>query len=1233
MTIIKLGEAVTITPDAIQSQESVMSNPAILERFEKIAADLKVIAPRAKDFLYFSAIMMHAAESVLLNDDGTIKKDANGEEINAHWEKKGDSWKWVCSDPNMQPYKNSNNDIFPEEELLKAYKKWIGRPLCLDHKSSSVDMVRGVIVDTYYDYPKKRIIALCALDKVNYPDLARKVSTGYATSVSMGTAVGRAICSECGKVARTENDFCPHMRQKSCYGEINCDLNPIELSIVVSGADGKAKIRHIVAAAHSIAQYVDSKEELISKLADMNELVDPEAVAEIKKDLERACEKLEALEQKAETVEEAEEGEEMSQEKQEADDVCEAPIETKEEKDASTDVELGKFASVVNGIHTSLNKLQNDVDSLLSQNQNEGKMTEKKAYFQGGGGVNEPTPGAPKYPKEDYQGTRDNEDKQMVGQMDTGPVDGMAPGPDSAGESEVERKKRLQRLAEEEERAMRRQAAVEKAKEALKTRKAYFQGGGEGNEPTPGKPTYPKEDYQTTRDKEDKQMVGEAPFPDVGDVEGLYGDDEARKKMLLRAKLTAKFIKAAKSDGTEDPANSRWQVYADDKLILSSTVQEITDGKVEAFYDFVATEKYGRKILDVLRSEGFEKADAMLKSAQLTPPPAPPAPATAEEPVAPEELGAAPEALEPEGEPVPDEGGTGDPKEELPGLLNELENNVSDVREAVEALLEEGEELDEFGGIAEEVEAEGEGPGEGALPPVGAMVKMHKKLGKSLVVGMKKVGADMAEHIEELRLAEHIYKNEKKLDEKDASSVNTLVKDACDDAKSTIADCYKLMEAFVKYARGAEMLTKKSKQTKEQLKKKAEDACEECGDDKCECATADAADAADAADTADAADVDVADADVVLEEDVITPSPEFLKEIEKEVDAELEAPVNAPGSAEFYGALEEDEAAPAEPVESTTAYPLGGIDVGPTPERPAKLEYKPKEVYPMVGKGFGADDDDNAATAATLGPDGSLKVEGPTPDDLAKMTGASEKFDLTTKEGRVAYREELSKMAQQGLTFSNVLDEAHPGGGVTTQLDVAPTGELGKVETLEEAHDKVMDVATAPPRVRKMAEEIQQMVTAGKIDPEKDFDGLVAHGLDAEAVSYWKQYYGEGDAECSQFASELTKEHESQKLAEKQESYKVKIARAYELAHDMVDRGMLVRTAVNEQVKELMSFNDEAFNSMKRWVSTQTPMKKQASIPQVGMMGTGDSITLPEPEAAASDLQTELNKIWAGRKV
>src|SRR5208282_1345116 len=86
----------------------------------------------------------------------------------------------------------------------------------------------------------------------------------------MGTAVGRAICSDCARVARTENDFCSHMKNKSCYGEINVDLNPIELSIVMNGADQKATIKQVLAAANTLNAYVENKAKELNKLSDLN---------------------------------------------------------------------------------------------------------------------------------------------------------------------------------------------------------------------------------------------------------------------------------------------------------------------------------------------------------------------------------------------------------------------------------------------------------------------------------------------------------------------------------------------------------------------------------------------------------------------------------------------------------------------------------------------------------------------------------------------------------------------------------------------------------------------------------------------------------------------------------------------------------------------------------------------------------------------------------------------------
>src|SRR5271157_5426871 len=266
MPIIKLGEAHEIRLENTAAWAGQVS-PEVLENFRKFAANLKRIAPKAEDFLYFSAVMMHAAEASALNDDGTPKLTLKGEVVQVGWDKSGNTWKWTSNDPNIKPYKNSNGDIFPEEELTKAYKKWKHKPLCVDHKSSSVDHVRGFIVDTHYDPNLKRVIALCALDKAGFPQLARQISTGVSNCVSMGTAVGRAICYDCGRVARTEADFCNHMKNKTCYGEINVDLNPIELSIVVNGADPRANIKHIIAAANTMNTYLENRAKQLEKLA------------------------------------------------------------------------------------------------------------------------------------------------------------------------------------------------------------------------------------------------------------------------------------------------------------------------------------------------------------------------------------------------------------------------------------------------------------------------------------------------------------------------------------------------------------------------------------------------------------------------------------------------------------------------------------------------------------------------------------------------------------------------------------------------------------------------------------------------------------------------------------------------------------------------------------------------------------------------------------------------------
>lgn len=1237
--IIKRGQAVTITQNDIKSTELVLSeaDPEILERFSKVASELKSIAPKAKDFLYFTAVMMHAAEASLIDDAGNIKTASDGSPIIAEWVKndKG-SWKWKCSDVNLKPYKNSNCDIFPEEELVTAHKNWIGKPLCLDHKSSSVDAIRGVVVDTFYDKKLKRVIALCALDKKNYPDLARKVSTGYATSVSMGTAVSQAICYDCGNVAKVESEFCDHMRNKNCYGEINVGLNPIELSIVVNGADPKAKIRHIVASADSIAKYVEMKEnDLLNKKS-----LSSEEITGLKSEIERLQEELIKLEAAVKDADPNDSNDldaaygqpgqgSLSMEGPEGTyPESKKDLSTPPPRYASKEEAQNKVAQLHEKIDGFINKLAYKLtDEDLS-------MTNKKAYFQGAGGVNEPAPKQVKYPAEDNETLRDQVDKQMVGQMDTGPVDGMHPGYDSFGEAEVARKKRLQRLAEEQERRqLRRQAALEKAKETLSKRKeAYFQGGGDVNEPTPGKPKYPKEDYGKTRDKEDKQMVGQPPFPAVGAVDGLHPspssasekDELKRKQMLSRASLSARFIKAANIDGSENKANSYWQVFANKKEILRASVSELTNGRTEAFYDEIATKAFGKKILATIKSEGFDKAAAVFKGlskgAQVAAPAGPggmpgqppdAAGAPGELPAA-EEMPMDEPPMDPAadlGAPGEDVGAEGDLLDQAGEKIREMDNLVQELSEAFESLKRQEMPKDEK---PEEMEMPPEEEGKMTAAASVSLTSMAKTLNGALRKGIKQAISELKDHSEELKLVSHVYHTKGAVNKNNGALVNSVTKEALEDADKTIASTYKLMSAFVKFARGSEALVKKAKDSKVSKKTKVSKAQDyDVGSvDELEALLAD-----------DMGDLDMTD----------TNDNRNLMTDEERAKALQSRPVyrkpvfdkNRP----YDGSLPATEFTPGGPDDpANKARPGSG---GPGKTNVPKwlrddVERRPEHYGQAVD-----DDDSNDVEAVYDEAEKQWKADVP-------ELGATAGLDLTTKEGRAQMR---TKIAQKGLQFSDMLQKAHPKGGTTTQLDTKPSLKDGAhVEDLEETHSAMMDVATAPPKVRKHAAEIQRLVIAGAIDPKNDFPGLIAEGLDPAAVKYWKAMWGEAkDPASTQFATELVKEHVAKKAEQEMTAYRVKVARSYDLAHQMAQAGLCGSTheSISEQADSIMKWDDEAFNSMKRMAERQGALKKSASIPQVGvqdsLMGV-QNVILPAPTATQNDLKAQLDQAFSGKK-
>lgn len=1145
--LIKLGESVFIRPEDIRPVERLANDIDWIEtRMYKFAQELKVIAPKAKDFLYFTCVMMHAAEAACINDDGTPKKTSHGEDVLATWEKVGDGVKWICNEKSIMPYRNNNRDIFPEAELKVAYKNWVGRPLCLDHQSQSVDKIRGVIVDTVYDDRRKRVIALCALDAKNYGDLADKVKTGVANNVSMGTAVGRAVCSDCHRVARTEKDFCQHMKNKSCYGEVNLDLSPIELSLVVSGADPKAKVKHIIAS--DIAKAAG----LLSDYLQVKKGLSRQDLVSIQQDLQSLMGKIESMAQDIDDENETSEavGPTRSHWAMEESVVQPSTQVNVPEAIPSYASELQK---AILGAHTKLASLQ---ENLLRLSNEEPTMTTKKnAYFQG---TEEPKPGQVQYPIDPLNDKARLMDKNLHGPApfpNTGDEDKMFPGDEKV-------KKELQRLADENERAMFREAALKKAKEQLESR-GYFQGT---EEPKPGKVQYPIDPLEGKDRKLDKQMVGAPPFPEVGDPEGLYDDDLKEKEKLLRASLKARFEKVALPDGRVNKSASRWVVLANDKPILRASVDQITKGNADSLYDAVATERFGKSLLNRIQSEGFEAtAAALLKSGQAAPAAPPPPPAV--EPMG----GGEPPALE--APPVGGEGGnTAQIVDDLTSLCDELGSKLSDLKTKVSgAVAEDGE------AIGADVEPAGDADfGEG--PKTAAQLQsMRKRVNGMLQDGVEETITALAKHIREIEVAKRVYKEVyASMSEEQRDYLNELTIAAVKDAKSMLVDASKLMEAVVKYAYGTAELEKRA----------AVATAGKSQEDKL-------LDFIFASDESDAADAERPD---LTNECMDAADAKDGKKDKKDDDEEDEDEEDD----------EEDDEKDEDTDDAKATGELPCADEGAAADGGGTFESWLANV-----QGKGASDEADAKLSLKA-PDGTIQQLG----EVTVTAGGT--LELSTKEGRAQAR---IKLAEKGLLgFNELSADAHPGGSRTAvdaaNLDVTPKTPGAEFHVPKDIQEAMLELANMPPRVRKQAEAIQALVAEGRLKAQ-DVDGLLAHGVDADAVKYWKELFGQGDAASKGFATDLTKEHANAKKAEEMEAYRGRLKRSYELAHQMVVKGMISEAQVDSQVNDILKWNDAGFESFKNILARQPSMSKQASIPVVGLL-TSEEVMLPEKIAQQS---------------
>jgi hypothetical protein len=1029
----------------------------------------------------------------------------------------------------------------------------------------------------------------------------------------MGTAVGRSICYNCGNVAKVESDYCNCVRNRTAYGEINIDLSPIELSLVVTGADPRAKLRNVIA---SLNKYSEEKEERINELKkagcvtpDELDRLDKEIV-ELKATVKFLLKSTAADESKLRQLSDALDSapsEVREKIQSEMENVLptratgtesEAPTYQIPEGSNSrfesdrTQLQITAINDKLDAMVIALRDLSASVqidklnmeDSEMSDNLKERAAARraqiKSAYLQGGGGVNDPQT----YPVDPMNDSlRTKGDKQMEGEnMATGST-GMYPGDEQL-------KKMLSR-AELEERKLRRHAngavkttadgkqifinekgegselhAEDERKEkgkkdldleamidAYLMKSAYMQGGGGVNDPQ----TYPVDPMNNNlRTKGDKQMEGQN--METGSI-GMYPGDEQAKKLLLRAdqKLRAKFVMAYKNDEKTvvDKANSRWEIYAGADKVLEARGSEIYEDQLNQNWDFLASKRYGREVLRAVRNDGLDKVAAMLKGAEPVDAlaPVPPVPGVPGAPVEPEVA----EKKDDAGEIVV----------QIEDQLKEVENKLVDLKdvmgdaEATElpSAVEAANDSDD-----QEVDDEAKADDANCLAVMDQSADELAMLAESLESRIK-VGKNSSDVV--------------------TAELIGLSKDAIAESK----EICKAASVIIAAKKGKNpFLFQKGKKCKECGKDKCvckkgkkEKECKECGEVKCVC----------------------------------------KKEKKSKAEAMLDSLLKARAArrremvrnAEDEGMVDEfDEKFRA------AFEKFLGISVDEAKEIFAAEGKEPEHTEDL----FTVDEKD--CSDMSLADDLAVAVQD------ARDEKKEEKEDCTAS--RRAWRQ---KVAAEASAYQQKLDAAVT---VDTDMPVNKSFGLGQLDTktpestvegIVEMHDEIMKQVNSLPNVREAVKKISDLVKSGKLSIAdlKDQNKLNAFAIDPDAAKYFSGYFGEGDADCKGFAQELVKDYDQKKAAASLDESRAKMRRAYDLALEAQDKGLIPSDpiALHAQVDEMMKFDDRAFESYKKAIARMSkPIKTASSAPAIQMGVSEDSAGMTEPDTFVS----QLGKIW-----
>lgn len=106
---------------------------------------------------------------------------------------------------------NGNYDAFPWEEIKKSANTAIGKGFYIEHKEDSEEDAKGIILDVFPNDKDEYLVALCCIDKEEFPEFVQQILDGTYNQVSMSCLANECECSLCGNVAHSFDELCQHM--------------------------------------------------------------------------------------------------------------------------------------------------------------------------------------------------------------------------------------------------------------------------------------------------------------------------------------------------------------------------------------------------------------------------------------------------------------------------------------------------------------------------------------------------------------------------------------------------------------------------------------------------------------------------------------------------------------------------------------------------------------------------------------------------------------------------------------------------------------------------------------------------------------------------------------------------------------------------------------------------------------------------------------------------------------